>query len=168
MLHPKTVPPPSHPTVFVPAGHAAEPGLTSIVYQTARPFQAEKLLRFLQEAESWAGVEQAEGVVWVEADHRVVYALSERRTLVPAGMWRAALPRAQWMGVRPQSTGAAHPRFGDREQCLVFSGPELPEVELRARLDACLLDEEALQTDMASWSARPNPFPAVRLSVEAG
>lgn len=167
MLRPETAPPASLSVPAVRAGPAATAGASALVYETARPFEATRLARFLASLDGWAGVDGVEGVVWVEADHRVVYALSESRTLVPSGMWWAALPRAQWMGVRPPSARAEHPRFGDRAQRLRFSGTELPEVALRTALEACLLDEETLQTDMASWSTRPNPFPVLRLEAEA-
>ena len=81
-------------------------------------------------------------------------------SIEPAGNWWAAVPRERW----PEDADYDRrpdwdPRFGDRRQQLVFIGLELDEARIRARLDACLLDEQLLAGPSSVWTSRPNPLP---------
>ena len=81
-------------------------------------------------------------------------------------MWWASIPREHWNhpeGYRPDEQPTWHPRFGDRTQQLVFIGQELDEPMLRARLDACLLDEELANASSEKWAALPNPLPILEI-----
>ena len=77
-------------------------------------------------------------------------------------MWWAAVPRERWghpEGQRPDEQPGWHPRFGDRAQQIVFIGQEMSEAAIRARLDACLLDERLALADSTAWAELRNPFP---------
>ena len=55
--------------------------------------------------------------------------------------------------------------MGDRAQQIVFIGQQLDEGEIRARLDACLVDERTL-AEPERWSELPNPFPGYEMIEE--
>ena len=147
-----------------------EYGIASFTYRSPRPFDAAKLWAFLNDSDAWQGMLRSKGFFWVAADHRVAYEWAQAGGVTnvnPMGMWWAAVPREHWPqpeGSRPDEADDWHPRFGDRSQQLVFIGQNLDEAGLRARLDACLLDEATAAGDSASWSTRPNPFPHLHMA----
>ena len=150
-----------------------EYGISSFTYRTSQPFDAEKLWAFLHDDETWRGVLRSKGFFWVAADHRVAYEWAQAggiSSVEPAGMWWAAVPRGHWghpEGHRPDQRPDWHPRFGDRAQQLVFIGQQMPEAAMRARLDACLLDERLASAASEAWAALPNPFPEFRSAEES-
>jgi hypothetical protein len=84
-------------------------------------------------------------------------------------MWWAAIPREHWGhpdGERPDQKPDWDPRFGDRCQLLVFIGQDMDEAQMRAKLDACLLDEQIAASDSEAWDALPNPFPELSVGEE--
>ncbi len=149
-----------------------EYGISSFTYRTAQPFDAEKLWAFLHDDENWSGVLRSKGLFWVAADHRIAYewALAGGVSDVkPAGMWWAAVPREHWehpKDERPDQEPDWHPRFGDRVQQLVFIGQQMHEAEIRARLDACLLDERLASAGSKAWAELRNPFPELLMDEE--
>ena len=81
-----------------------------------------------------------------------------------------AVPQERWPfpeSERPDRAESWHPRFGDRLQQLVFIGQHMDEAAIRARLEACLLDESTAAQDSAAWSSRPNPFPVLQTDAES-
>ncbi len=44
-----------------------------------------------------------------------------------------------------------------------FLGQQMDEATMRARLDACLLDERLAAADSDAWAELPNPFPEPRM-----
>ncbi|PRP96124.1 zinc metallochaperone GTPase ZigA [Enhygromyxa salina] len=149
-----------------------EYGISSFTYRSAWPFDAQKLWAFLHDDAVWKGVLRSKGFFWVAEDHRVAYEWGQAgRTsnVHPMGTWWAAVPRDRWPqeGQRPDQAPDWHPRFGDRSQQIVFIGQNVDEAAVRARLDACLLDEALASSDSKSWSERPNPFPALQVDGEA-
>jgi len=150
-----------------------EYGISSFTYRTVQPFDAEKLWAFLHDAENWSGVLRSKGFFWVAADHRILYEWAQAGGVFnvnPAGMWWAAVPRKYWEhpeGQRPDQQPDWHPRFGDRAQQLVFIGQQMHEASMRARLDACLLDERLAAADSKAWAAFRNPFPELLMDEEA-
>ncbi len=148
-------------------------GISSFTYRTSRPFDAEKLWTFLHESSNWHGILRSKGFFWVAADHRVAYEWAQAgrvSTVNPMGMWWAAVPKEHWGhpdGYRPDQMPDWHPRFGDRAQQLVFIGQKLNEAKLRARLDACLLDEHLAQGNSKDWAKFPNPFPQLETAKSA-
>jgi len=142
-------------------------GISSFTYNAKRPFDAERLWRFLHEDTCWEGVLRSKGFFWVASDVRVAYEWGQAggvSSVRPAGMWWAAVPPHQWghpAGQRPDQQPNWHERFGDRAQQLVFIGQKLDEDTVRQKLDACLLDDDLLQKNSEVWGALPNPFPAL-------
>ena len=150
-----------------------EYGISSFTYRTSQPFDAEKLWAFLHDSENWSGVLRSKGFFWVAADHRVLYEWAQAGGVInvnPTGMWWAAVPREHWghpEGQRPDQRPDWHPRFGDRAQQLVFIGQQMPEAAMRARLDACLLDEHLAAADSKAWAEFQNPFPELLMDEES-
>ena len=78
------------------------------------------------------------------------------------------MPREEWElpdDEQPDQRPDWHPQFGDRSQTLVFIGQQLDEGKIRARLDACLLDEQ-FAAHPGAWDTLPNPFPEPQLTKE--
>ena len=48
---------------------------------------------------------------------------------------------------------------GDAQQELVLIGIDMDEAALRARLDACLLNDAEYASRPAEWTRLPDPFP---------
>ncbi len=150
-----------------------EYGISSFAYQTAHPFDAEKLWALFHDAEYWRGVLRSKGFFWVAADHQIAYEWAQAggvSDIRPAGMWWAAVPRERWPhpeGQRPDEQPSWDPRFGDRVQQLVFIGQDLDEAALRDRLDACLLDQHIAAADSTEWAQLRNPFPQLQAVKES-
>ncbi|MEM7412812.1 MAG: zinc metallochaperone GTPase ZigA [Myxococcota bacterium] len=149
-----------------------EYGISSFTYRTSHPFDAEKFWAFLHDDENWRGVLRSKGFFWVAADHRVAYEWAQAggvSNVNPAGVWWASVPREHWShpeGQRPDEQPGWHPRYGDRAQEIVFIGQEMPEAAIRARLDACLLEDRLANADGMAWAELPNPFPEFEVPAE--
>ena len=150
-----------------------EYGISSFTYRTSQPFDAEKLWALLHDDENWSGVLRSKGFFWVAADHRILYEWAQAGGVFnvnPVGMWWAAVPRKYWEhpeGQRPDQQPGWHPRFGDRAQQLVFIGQQMHEAAMRARLDACLLDERLASANSKTWVGLRNPFPELIMVEES-
>ncbi len=149
-------------------------GISSFVYRERRPFDAERLHALFDDEAVWDRVLRSKGFFWVAASHAVAYEWAQAggsRAVDARGYWWAAIPREHWDhpdGERPDQSPRWDPRYGDREQQLVFIGQGLDEAEIRARLDACLLDAKLAAEDSAAWAALPNPFPPLVEEEEEG
>ncbi len=149
-----------------------EYGISSFTYRTPHPFDATRFWEFVNDEQVWRGVLRSKGFFWVAAADSVAYELAQAggvNSVNPAGTWWAAVPREDWghpEGARPDEQASWDERFGDRAQTLVFIGQGLDERMLRARLDACLLDERVL-ADPSAWSSLSNPFPAPQVLEES-
>ena len=147
-----------------------EYGIASFTYETAHPFDAEKLWAFVHDDDNWRGVLRSKGFFWLAADHSVAYEWAQAGGVVnvhPIGFWWAAVPREHWghpEGQRPDQDPSWHPRYGDRAQRIVFIGQQMDEPAMRARLDACLLDKTLADDDSEAWADLPNPFPKLLLA----
>ena len=142
-----------------------EYGIGSFTYKQTRPFDADKLWAFFHDDANWQNVLRSKGFFWIAANPAVAYEWAQAggvSDLKPMGMWWAAIPQEHWdfdEGNRPDQRPDWHPRFGDRQQQLVFIGQGMDEDAVRARLDACLLDERVAAQDSTAWAALNNPFP---------
>ncbi|MEM7585019.1 MAG: zinc metallochaperone GTPase ZigA [Acidobacteriota bacterium] len=149
-----------------------EYGISSFTYRASAPFDAEMFWTFLNDEENWQGVLRSKGFFWVAADHRIAYEWEQAggiSNVTPAGMWWAAMPREHWdqpEDEQPDKQPDWHPRFGDRHQALVFIGQQMDEAAVRARLDACLIDEALVALDSKDWVELPNPFPGLEMAEE--
>ena len=53
-----------------------------------------------------------------------------------------------------------------RKNEIVFIGQEMDEDRMRARLDACLLDEQLALGDSQAWEGLANPFPELQMAED--
>jgi len=139
-----------------------EYGVASYVYRARRPFVPEKILSVLNG--EMPGVIRAKGHFWIAtrpdyvAEFSLAGALSSIR---PLGTWWAAVPRARWPdheGARAYLEANWQEPWGDRRQEIVFIGAGIDWPALKARLDACLLPEDAARGPDA-LPDMPDPFP---------
>lgn len=146
-----------------------EYGIGSFVYRARKPFDAEKIWAFFNDASQWKGVLRSKGFFWVASDHRAVYEWAQAggvSEVKPIGMWWGAIPQEHW-DFEPDDRPDAHPewdeRYGDRAQQIVVIGQHLDRDAFCAQLDQCLLDDEHLTQSSVVWSSFPNPLPALAM-----
>lgn len=147
-----------------------EYGVASYVYRARRPFHPERVHALLNGA--LPGVIRAKGHFWLATRPTWVVEFSLAGALSsvsPLGTWWASVPEERW----PQDARAREyarsnwvEPFGDRRQELVFIGSGIDWPELKARLDACLIDE-AEGNDLAAFANLPDPFPGFQRAEEA-
>ena len=140
-----------------------EYGITSFVYRARRPFHPERFHEWINQ--EWPGVVRSKGYFWLASRPTMVGSWSQAGAVVrhePAGLWWAAVPRDRW----PQDEeglAAIRARWddavGDAQQELVLIGIDMDEAALRARLDACLLNDTEYASSPAAWTQLPDPFP---------
>jgi G3E family GTPase len=142
-----------------------EYGVTSHVYRARCPFVPEAILALLDG--DLPGVIRAKGHFWIStrpdwvAEFSLAGALSG---VTPLGTWWAAVPHERWPTHQAAQDYIAErwvEPWGDRRQELVFIGSGIDWPALKARLDACLLDEGTDGTDL------PDPFPVWRRAEAA-
>jgi len=139
-----------------------EYGIRSFVYRARRPFHPGRLRTFIDRA--WPGVVRAKGFFWLATRPHHVGELSQAGALVRTekrGLWWASVPKTRWPDHdewRAAMQPYLDPMWGDRRQELVFIGSDpMDEKEIRAVLDACLVDETEYVP--GSWRDLPDPFP---------
>jgi len=108
---------------------------------------------------------RSKGYFWLASRPTMVGSWSQAGAVVRhelAGLWWAAVPRDRW----PQDEeglAAIRARWddavGDAQQELVLIGIDMDEAALRARLDACLLNDTEYASSPAAWTQLPDPFP---------
>ena len=161
-----------------------EYGITSFVYRSTRPFHPKRLHALLNRG--IPGVLRAKGYFWLASRMDGVgnLAVAGGATEVTlAGQWWASRERVRQGQHRPfdnndlavdppdanELPNAAQrqallkiwdPLYGDRRQELVLIGVDLPEAEVRAELDACLLTDQELVRGAVAWQSLPDPFPS--------
>ena len=94
------------------------------------------------------GLLRSKGFIWLDCSHSVAYHWSQAGRYVQMeemGRWWAAVPAES----RPARYEASiqedfEGEWGDRRQELVFIGMDLPEAEIRAALNSCLLTDVEL------------------------
>lgn len=149
-----------------------EYGISSFTYRNPRPFDAEKLWAFFHGKDIWKGVLRSKGFFWVAADHRVAYEWSQAGGISeakPAGVWWASVPAEELEGPEdemPFDRSTWDAEYGDRAQELVFIGQEMPEAEIRKRLDDCLFDQPLGEDGFEAWAGMANPFPRAVMPEE--
>ena len=139
-----------------------EYGIGSFVNRARRPFHSARLYACLEE--EWPGVLRSKGFVWLASRHEHVgmwHQAGGACALSGAGSWWATAPREEWPDdaeTRAEIEANSEGEFGDRRQELVVIGRDVDEPGLRARLDACLLDDAELAQGPAAWAALDDPF----------
>jgi len=137
-----------------------EYGISSFVYERARPFHPARLMEWMSE---WPSeVVRAKGIVWLASRNEMAQSFSQAGPSIqfgPAGYWVATLPaweRESMLREEPKLAQDWHPVYGDRINKVVFIGLELDRAELTAELDGCLLSDEELGRD---WTTFADEFP---------
>ncbi|MEC8651142.1 MAG: GTP-binding protein, partial [Planctomycetota bacterium] len=139
-----------------------EYGIGSFVYRARRPFHPARLYACLEE--DWPGVLRSKGFVWLASRNDYVgmwHQAGGACALSGAGAWWATAPREDWPedpATREELEANWEGQFGDRRQELVVIGRDVDENDLRARLDACLLDDAELAAGPAAWAGYDDPF----------
>jgi len=142
-----------------------EYGIASFVYRARQPFRPQAIHDLLNG--SLPGVIRAKGHFWMStrpdwvAEFSLAGALSSVR---PLGTWWAAVPKDRWPGhdsARAYIAQHWEEPWGDRRQELGFIGAGIDWPELKAWLDACLLEEGEMGEDLA------DPFPGWRVAEAA-
>lgn len=145
-------------------GSAEFPPLSSAIYRVYRPFHPARFWEWFNG--DHPGLLRVKGLVWLASRNLLVGGVSRTRwqnACGAAGIWWAALPREDWPEdeqalSRMQETWREP--YGDRRQELVLIGdPALLGGEVRAQLDACLLNDHELARPVAEWGKFPDPFP---------
>ena len=139
-----------------------EYGIGSFVYRARRPFHPQRFFEFVNG--DWGQVLRSKGYFWLATRMDLFGHWSQAGgacRLEPGGYWWAATSEDEWPD---DDESLAEIReewrepFGDRRQELVFIGIGLDEPALRARLDACLLDETEMAAGDVAWASYPDPF----------
>ncbi|MEC8253233.1 MAG: zinc metallochaperone GTPase ZigA [Planctomycetota bacterium] len=139
-----------------------EYGIGSFVYRARRPFHPARLYACLEE--DWPGVLRSKGFVWLASRNDYVgmwHQAGGACALSGAGTWWATAPREDWPddpATRQEIEANCDGEFGDRRQELVVIGRNMDERDLRARLDACLLDDAEFAAGPAAWAGYDDPF----------
>jgi len=144
-----------------------EYGVSSFVYRRRIPFHPE---RFMQWLEQWPEeVVRAKGFLWIATRNDVVMTLSQAGPSIQigvAGYWVAALPHAEQEQIKqenPEWYQTFDPKYGDRQNEIVFIGIEMNQEEMIRDLDRCLLTEAELEQD---WTLFADPMPVVSTVLE--
>lgn len=138
-----------------------EYGVRSFVYRARRPFRPQAFQDFINHP--WPGVIRSKGFFWLATRPHFVGEVSHAGALVrtgKAGLWWSAVPEKQWP-TAPEFRNAMAPYldpvWGDRRQEIVFIGADpMDEAEIRAALDACLVEEQAFVPER--WRGLADPF----------
>lgn len=139
-----------------------EYGVTSYVYRARRPFEPEHIHACLNS--NLPGVIRAKGHFWIAtrpdwvAEFSLAGALS---SVDPMGIWWAAVPQERWPDqeeAREYLKAQWQEPWGDRRQEIVFIGSDIDWPYIQARLDACLLPEDAA-SGLDTLPDLPDPFP---------
>ncbi|KAB2923322.1 MAG: GTP-binding protein [Dechloromonas sp.] len=148
-----------------------EYGIASFVYRARRPFHPRRFHQLIDE--EWPGVVRSKGYFWLATRPELVGSWSQAGPVVRhelGGMWWAAVPQARW----PQdedNLATIRERwqepYGDAQQELVLIGMGMDEVDLRRRLDACLLSDAELAMGKEAWLDFDDPFPRWLIDGEA-
>ncbi|MEP3279690.1 MAG: GTP-binding protein [Stappiaceae bacterium] len=140
-----------------------EYGVTSYVYRARRPFDPQKIHALLNDP--LPGVIRAKGHFWLATRPNWVAEFSLAGALsgvTPIGTWWASVPENQWPDderVLSYIKNRWAEPFGDRRQEIVFIGAGIDWQELRSRIDACLIEQDA-GDELSSFAHLSDPFPA--------
>lgn len=134
----------------------------TFVYRAKRPFHPFRFWMLMQE--EWSGVLRSKGYFWIASQPKTCYMWSQAGTnclYERLGRWWVAIPDRHWPkgeGVLEELRKVWDLEFGDRRIELAFIGEEIDRVDLKRRLDACLLTRAELALDEELWRAFRDPF----------
>lgn len=138
-----------------------EYGIRSFVYRARQPFDPARFQNFVNR--DWPGVIRAKGFFWLATRPHHVGEISQAGALVRTqkmGLWWSSVPKEQWPrdpGFLQMMKPYLDPVWGDRRQEIVFIGADpMSEAQIRAELDACLVESGGYTPDL--WRGLPDPF----------
>ena len=141
-----------------------EYGIASTAYQARRPFHPQRFFAFLDREWSNGRLLRSKGYFWLASKYQEAGSWSQAGGLMrhgPAGHWWRFVPRERW----PQDDDSLQAilrtwdaTVGDCRQELVFIGQNIDFGQLRAELDACLLDDQEMAAGPQAWARLPDPF----------
>jgi G3E family GTPase len=142
-----------------------EYGISSFVYRRRRPFHPERFMNWL---ENWpVEVVRAKGFFWLASRNDMCGLLSQAGTSIMiqgAGEWVAVYPeteRQQILKEDPELLAKWDETYGDRMTELVFIGIDMNRQEIETSLDECLLTDEEMKQD---WATFLDPLPEFAVS----
>jgi G3E family GTPase len=131
------------------AVHDTDSDVTSILFETRRPFHPQRLHDALEELTEHTL--RGRGQLWIASQPDTVLAFEFAGgglSLGTLGYWLAALPTERWTETSPERRIAADlswdPYYGDRRTALALIGLHLDHAALTERLRACLLTDAEL------------------------
>ena len=141
-------------------------GISSFVYRRNRPLHPERFMKWL---ENWpVDIVRAKGFFWLASRNHIAGLLSQAGTSIMiqgAGEWVAtytAEEREQTLKEEPELRAKWNEQFGDRINELVFIGIDMNEAEIIKTLDHCLLTNEEMNQD---WATFKDPLPKFTVSA---
>lgn len=142
-----------------------EYGISSFVYRRSRPFHAERWMNWL---ENWpVDVVRAKGFFWLSTRNDMTGMLSQAGPSIMiqgAGEWIAAYPeqeREQTLKEEPELLARWDKTYGDRITEMVMIGLDMDREAIEQSLDACLLTEEEMKLD---WATFKDPLPPFQIA----
>lgn len=140
-----------------------EYGIASFVYRARRPFHPQRFWDLIHS--EWDGVVRSKGWFWLASRPDFAGSWSQAGGACrhgAAGLWWSAVDQSEWPDDPDYLASIADKLdgpWGDRRQELVLIGMGMDEAALRARLDACLLDDAEMASGPTAWVRLPDPFP---------
>ncbi|MEI4830630.1 GTP-binding protein [Bacillus sp. FJAT-53711] len=138
-----------------------EYNISSFVYRRKRPFQPERLMKWL---ENWPlDVVRAKGFFWLASRNNIIGLLSQAGssiTIQGAGEWVASTSKEEQQQIiseDPDILNRWDDTYGDRITELVFIGIDMNREEIEQSLDHCLLTEKEMYED---WDMFHDPIPS--------
>lgn len=123
-------------------GESEEYGIGTFVYMNRRPFNRERLEKFLDSYPN--SIIRSKGILWFEDDRVYSYIFEQAGKDASArclGRWIASLNKDEQeraLAEEPEVRKMWDEKYGDREIRLVFIGQHMDKKDITAKLDACL------------------------------
>ena len=140
-----------------------EYNISSISFKSKRPFHPERFLEFMQS--NLDGLYRVKGYFWLATRMDFVGQISVAGKLAeisPAGKWWATVPKNEWDMENEEFVQLIRDNwedpYGDRRQELVFIGTDIDKVEIRKRLDRCLLTDQEYKQGPEVWANYKDPI----------
>ncbi|RMP68013.1 hypothetical protein ALQ18_02848 [Pseudomonas marginalis pv. marginalis] len=141
-----------------------EYGIASTAYRARRPFHPQRFYDFIDRPWVNGKLLRSKGFFWLASKHLDAGSWSQAGGLMRhgfAGRWWRFVPKSQW----PQDEesvaaimGNWQLSTGDCRQELVFIGQNIDFAQMRAELEACLLNDEEMALGVEGWRLMADPF----------
>ena len=141
-------------------------GISSFVYRRNRPLHPERFMKWLEDCP--VDIVRAKGFFWLASRNHMAGLLSQAGTSIMiqgAGEWVAtytAEEREQTLKEEPELRAKWDEQFGDRINELVLIGIDMNKAEIIETLDHCLLTNEEMNQD---WATFKDPLPKFTVSA---